>query len=125
MIDIQHIEPCPTCGKKDEIQTGQRSVGRFFIECYRCHVNVYDDRKEKAQAHWNAIKRSSDIGGPNNGWNRIDGPDSLPEPGSYLVLNKEGKIEEYSYSGHYRSRNVWLEYFTHWREKFEIPKPIY
>lgn len=55
---LERLNPCPTCGKKDEIQTGQRSPGRFFIECYRCHVSVSDDRLEKVQAHWNAIGRA-------------------------------------------------------------------
>lgn len=58
MIKIEHLNTCPTCGKKDEIQTGHRGPGRYFIECYRCHVNVYDDRPEKVQAHWNAIRRA-------------------------------------------------------------------
>lgn len=62
----------------------------------------------------------------NNGWTKINSPDDLPkEKGSYTVFNKDGKIETWTWTGHFRNRNVWLEYFTHWRPVEEIPKPIY
>ncbi|WP_262246979.1 hypothetical protein [Parapedobacter soli] len=62
----------------------------------------------------------------NNGWNRIDGPDTLPSNiGQYTVLGKSGKIEKWSFFSSPPHIDFWLEYFTHWRTVVELPKPIY
>lgn len=59
----------------------------------------------------------------NNGWNRIDGANTLPPAaGTYTVLGKSGKIEAWHYNG---NDAFWLEYFTHWRPIKELPLPIY
>lgn len=59
----------------------------------------------------------------NNGWHRIDGPETLPDTaGTYTVLGKSGKIEAWHYNG---NDAFWLEYFTHWRPIKELPLPIY
>lgn len=55
MIDLKWLNPCPTCGKTDEINSGQTSPGRYFVRCNRCRVKVSDDREEKVQAEWNEI----------------------------------------------------------------------
>lgn len=55
MIDLKWLNPCPTCGRKDEINSGQTSPGRYFVRCNRCRVEVSDDREQKVQAEWNEI----------------------------------------------------------------------
>ena len=62
----------------------------------------------------------------NNGWTRIDGPDTLPKSeGNYIVLGKSGNTEKWPYFDKKHSEQFWLEYFTHWRPVVELPKPIY
>lgn len=62
----------------------------------------------------------------NLGWHRISGPDDLPkEKGKYTVLNESGEIETWEFTGHFRNKNIWLGYFTHWRPLVEMPRPIY
>lgn len=78
-------------------------------------------RLKGAKPYVTSIEQVND----NNGWTKINGPESLPPPGEYTVLCESGSIETVKFEDHFRTINVWLMYYTHWRPKVVIPKPLY
>lgn len=92
---------------------------------FSTHLPASVDQSKLEYRHKTDIVRPKNLSGmeTNNGWTRIDGPETLPATaGSFTVLGKSGKVESWYYNG---NDAFWLEYFTHWRPIEELPLPIY
>ncbi|PPK99022.1 hypothetical protein [Parapedobacter indicus] len=110
--------------KSDVNTTGWCTLFIMYVHDDNTDIDVVRDHIRHDPIKW----RPKSLRGinSNNGWNRIDGLDSLPRGNCiYTVLGKSGNIEEWSFTGGDNCIAIWLEYFTHWRPLVELPKPIY